>query len=717
MRRVHSIVLTIVIMTLLAPVGHAQGTASPQQPAATFKADVNLVEVHAVVTDERGEFVRDLTRDDFEIYESGKLQKPSVFQLVDVPTVEPGRATAIHTLVDPDVRSTSSRFDGRLYVLMLDDLHTSAMRSQLVKRAARQFVERHLADGDLAAVVYTSGRSSAGQELTPSRRLLLAAVDRFHGQKLPSLTAERLAVHLNDRESERAAASSSGDGSSASTPGSSRVDDPRDAERGMNAQRSLGAIRDVAKWLSDVPGRRKSLVLFSEGIEYDIYDVFNNRAASSIMADAREAIAAAQRANVTIFAVDPRGLTQLGDEAITIQSLSDDPQVDYGTPRGFANDLLMAQESLISLAQETGGVAIVRTNDIAGGLWRIERETSRYYVLGYVADRSTAPGKFRTIEVKVRKPGLKVRARRGYVPADLTAAAKRDQGLKPGTPPAVAAAIMNPVPVGDVPVRVWAAPFKGNAKLNSVAIAVEIDGAALKYQQRDDRFLEDLDVSILAADHDGKIRGSDRQTLNLKLKPETHKILVNGGGVRMLSRLELPPARYQIRVGVHESNGGTVGTVPIDLEVADYSKVPFSLSGLVLTSSAAPRLITPRPDQRLKDALPLPPVAIRVFGKDEVISTFAEIYDRSTPASHKVDVKLSVLPMGGTIPVFTATETRDMEASSTVRVHGYKAEIPAQHLPPGDYVLRLEASSRSGNHAAVRELPFKIQAAPARFTH
>ena len=185
----------------------------------------------------------------------------------------------------------------------------------------------------------------------------------------------------------------------------------------------------------------------------------------------------------------------------------------------------------------------------------------------------------------------------------------------------------------------------------------------------------------------------------------------------MLSRLELPPARYQIRVGVHESNGGTVVTVPIDLEVADYSKVPFSLSGLVLTSSAAPRLITPRPDQRLKDALPLPPVAIRVFGKDEVISTFAEIYDRSTPASHKVDVKLSVLPMGGTIPVFTATETRDMEASSTVRVHGYKAEIPAQHLPPGDYVLRLEASSRSGNHAAVRELPFKIQAAPARFTH
>jgi len=313
---------------------------------------------------------------------------------------------------------------------VLDDLHTSALRSQLVKRAARQFIERHLADGDLAAVILTSGRTDAAQELTPSHRLLLAAVDKFQGQKLPSITGERLAVHLNDREMERAASSGGGE-SSSSSPSTPRADDPRDFERGMNAQRSLGAIRNVARWMSDVPGRRKSLVLFSEGIEYDIYDVFNNRAASSIMADARDAIAAAQRANVTIFAVDPRGLTQLGDEAIAIQSLSDDPNVDYGTTRGFANELLMAQESLISLAQETGGIAVVRTNDIAGGLTRIERDTSRYYVLGYVADPTNSPGKFRKIEVKVKRPGLTVRARRGYVPADLKSAARRETGIKP----------------------------------------------------------------------------------------------------------------------------------------------------------------------------------------------------------------------------------------------------------------------------------------------
>jgi hypothetical protein len=189
----------------------------------------------------------------------------------------------------------------------------------------------------------------------------------------------------------------------------------------------------------------------------------------------------------------------------------------------------MAQESLISLAQETGGIAVVGNNDIAGGLTRIERDTSRYYVLGYVADPTNSPGKFRKIEVKVKRPGLTVRARRGYVPADLKSATRRDTGIKPGTSPALVAALTNPVPVGEVPLRVWAAPFKGTGKNASVVLAVEVDGAALKYEQRGDRLIEDLELSIVAADQNGKIRGSDRQTLNLQLKPETHKALGLGG--------------------------------------------------------------------------------------------------------------------------------------------------------------------------------------------
>src|SRR5688572_5631384 len=244
MRRVLLIVLTSVITIVLSAAGHAQASVSAQQPAVTFKADVSLVEVHAVVTDERGNFVANLSKEDFEIYESGALQKPSVFQLVDAPVAARAHATAI--ALDPDVRETSQRFEGRLFVIVLDDLHTATLRSTSVKRAARQFIERHLTDTDLAAVIHTSGRTDAAQELTPSRRLLLSAVDKFHGQKLPSLTAERLAVHLNDRDLERSAAGSDGEGSSSGSGNRQAApDDPRDGERGMNAQRALGTIKDV----------------------------------------------------------------------------------------------------------------------------------------------------------------------------------------------------------------------------------------------------------------------------------------------------------------------------------------------------------------------------------------------------------------------------------------------------------------------------------------
>lgn len=716
MRRVQLILLTLVITTLLSAAGHAQAPAPAQPPPPTFRTDVNLVEVHAVVTDERGNFVGDLSQDDFEIYESGALQKPSVFHLVDAPVAAP--ADAAGPAVDSDVREASQRFEGRLFVIVLDDLHTATLRSASVKRAARQFIERHLTDKDLAAVIHTSGRTDAAQELTPSRRLLLSAVDKFHGQKLPSLTAERLAVHLNDRELERAAAGSDGEGSSSgSTNRQSASDDPRDGERGMNAQRALSTIKDVARWMADVPGRRKALVLFSEGIEYDIYDVFNNRYASSIMADAREAVAAAQRANVVVYAVDPRGLTQLGDEAIAIQSLSDDPHVDYGTSRGFNNELLMAQESLITLAQETGGFAIVRTNDLAGGLTRVERDTSRYYVLGYVSDPAKSPGRFRKIDVKVTKPGLKVRARRGYVPADLKAAG-RLAGVKPGTSPALAAALTNAVPVSDVPFRVWAAPFKAQGSKASVALAVEIEGSTLKYREDNGRFLEDLELSIIAADHNGKVRGSDRQTMNLKLKPETHRIMLSGGGVRLLSRIELPPARYQIRVGVHESNGGAVGSVPIDLEVPDYSKAPVSISGLVLTSTSAPRLMTMKPDPLLKDALPLPPVAIRSFTPAETVHLFAEVYARSAKTAHEVDVVVTVREAksnGAT--VFTRRETVPVGSGQAVQANRHRSDLPLRDIKAGDYILSVEATSRSGGHRAVREVPFSVRASTSPPTH
>jgi hypothetical protein len=202
--------------------------------------------------------------------------------------------------------------------------------------------------------------------------------------------------------------------------------------------------------------------------------------------------------------------------------------------------------------------------------------------------------------------------------------------------------------------------------------------------------------------------------MNLKLKPETHQIMMAGGGVRMLSRFEVPPARYQLRIGVHESSGAAVGSVPFDLDVPDYSKAALSMSGLVITSTAAPRLVTVKPDPVLKDVLPLPPVATRAFAATETLSVFAEIYDRSSPSPHDVDVTVSVVPKAGGAAVFSSTEARQVPASGSTRTVGHKIEIPLKDLPGGDYVLRVDAKSRAGNVTAEREIPFSVRAvAPA----
>ena len=161
-------------------------------------------------------------------------------------------------------------------------------------------------------------------------------------------------------------------------------------------------------------GRRKALLFFSEGIDYDIYEPFNRSFASGLVQDTQEAVAAAQRANVNVYGIDPRGLGQFSGDLVEINARSDYPQLEYGNFRGALREMLLSQESLIGLSEQTGGLAIVNRNDVAGGLGRIVLDNSRYYLLGYYSDESRWKGKFLKIDVRVKRPGMEVRARRGY---------------------------------------------------------------------------------------------------------------------------------------------------------------------------------------------------------------------------------------------------------------------------------------------------------------
>ena len=691
-----------------------------QLPPVTFKVEINYVEVDAVVSDEQGNFVRDLSQADFEIFEDGQVQDVTVFSLVDIPIERVARPRFAEQPIEPDVSTNERAFNGRLYVLALDDLHSYRLRSYHVKEVARQFVEEHLAANDLAAVVYTSGRTDTVQEFTNNRRLLLAAIDKFSGQKARPRTMERRDAYnlsLNTRldpgelnlspDDPLMNAGSDGLIDISGTRGR-RVEDPLDFERGFKALSALRSLKGIAEWMNGIRGRRKALLYMSEGIDYDVYDTSISQFASSIQYAARDAIGAATRANVNIYTVDPRGLTSLGDEDIEIRNFPvNEPSAGVG-PDSFWDDIRLSQGSLRELAAETGGFAVLNSNDFEEGFNRIVRDNSSYYVLGYYPTNDARDGKFRDIEVRVKRPDIQVRARKGY---------RAPRGREPdsvltdaadGTSVEMREALTNPLQASGLALEASAAPFKGPMPNASVAVLVQVTGAELGFAERDGMFRNRVELSFVAIDREGVIRGAGRQLLELTLKPETHA-LISERGFRILTRVELPPGQYQLRIGTRETERGAIGTVYRDLEVPDFSKTPLSMSGMVLTSITAGLTPTAQADAELREVLPADPTTSREFSSDDVLTLFAEVYDNEPSTPHMVDISTTVRADDGRV-VFKADDVRSSTELQGVRGgYGHVAEIPLRDLPPGIYVLRTEARSRLDDDAtAFREVQFRI---------
>jgi VWFA-related protein len=677
----------------------AQPTAqqSPQTP--TFRLRVDYVEVDVVVTDQRGNLVRDLKKEDFQVAEDGKGQTISTFTTVDIPIERYDRPLFASAPIEPDVKTNERPFDGRVYVMVIDDLHTNFGRTQRVKSAARQFIERRLGANDLMAVVHTAGPTDASQEFTSNKRLLLAAVDKTQGRKLTSATVNKTNEYYNTRGLRQ-----SGD----------PLNDPDDAERGFNARSALNTLKSVSEWFASVRGRRKAILYISEGIDYDITDLIpqngsSHQSASMVLDEPRDTIAAATRSNVAIYGIDPRGLTDLGDESIEVGSFPDDTSLGIGQS-SLQNELRLSQDSLRTLSDETGGFAVVNRNDFSDAFDRIVRDNSSYYVLAYYPP-DAKPGRLHKIDVRVNRPGVTVRARRGYITPKKVETAAPGKNAKnaaaasknPATPE-VREALDSPLPVSGLTMHVFAAPFKGAPPNASVLLGVEMRGRDLQISQNDK-----VQLSYFAIDANGKIKGGNTDSLTMPtLRAET-KSRIEQTGLRMLNRLELPPGRYQLRVAAHDGGGGNVGSVLYDLDVPDFVKSSFNISGLVMTSASGSQLPTIRPDETLKAVLPGPPIARREFPQNDEIALFAEVYDNAGNTPHKVDITSTVTSDEGKV-MFKADETRDStDLGGKTGGYGYAARIPLKDLAPGSYVLTVSAKSRLGNGpASDRQVQFTV---------
>jgi len=654
--------------------------SAPQQP--TFKLRVDYVEVDVVVTDKDGNLVRDLKKEDFQVVEDGKPQTINTFSLVDIPIERADRPLFQADPIEPDVRTNERPFDGRVYVMVIDDLHTNFGRSIRVKTAAKQFIERRLGANDLMAIVHTAGPTDANQEFTSNKRLLLAAVDRTMGKKLRSATANKTDEYYRTRDLRQ-----QGD----------PLNDPDDQERAFNARNTLETLKSVSDWFASVRGRRKTILFVSEGIDYDINDLIpgtgsNHTNASTILDETRDVIAAATRANVSIYGIDPRGLTDLGDESIEIASFPDDTSLGVGTGSLY-NEIRLSQDSLRVLSDETGGFAVVNRNDFSSAYDRIVQDNSSYYVMAYYPPESR-PGRVHKIDVRVTRPGLTVRARKAYVTPKKEAAATNAKGDV--RTPEVKDALDSPLPVSGLTMQVFAAPFKSAPPNASVLFGVEMRGKDMRLANNDR-----LQLSYFAIDAQGKVKGGNTDALTMTLKPET-KARIEQNGVRMLNRMELPPGRYQLRIAAHDSGGGAVGSVLYDLDVPDFAKAPMSMSGIVLTSGLASTRPTVRPDDQLRSVLPGPPAALRVFPQNDEISLFAEVYDNSGNAAHKVDISSTISTDAGE-QLFKSDEERDSsELGGKKGGYGYTAKIPLKDIKPGRYVLTVIAKSRVGSNPAVQ---------------
>jgi VWFA-related protein len=689
-RRARSAALLLILAGATGAILAAQAPSASQQP--TFKATVEYVEVDAIVSDRQGNFVRDLKKEDFQVLEDGKPQSIATFSVVDIPVERYDRPLFAANPIEPDVRTNERPFDGRVYVMVIDDLHTLFGRGARVKVAAKEFIQKHLGANDLMAVVHTAGPTDANQEFTNNKRLLQQAVDRVSGQKVQSATINKTQEYYNTRDMRQA-----GDA----------LNDPDDAERAFKARSTLATLKNVSDWFANVRGRRKAILFVSEGIDYDVNDIFgsgtgsNHNSATTILDDTRDLIAAATRANVAIYGIDPRGLTDLSDESITLTNFPDDATLGVGSG-SLMNEVRLSQDSLRTISDETGGFAVVNHNQFADAYDRIVGDNSSYYVLAYYPP-TDKPGKFHKIDVRVTRPGLTVRARRGYALPKVKAVSTKPPA--PNAPSAeVREAIDSPIPVSGLTMHVFAAPFKGTAPNASVLFGVEMRGRDLRPAPNDM-----LELTYMAIDANGKVKGGNTDKVTLNLKPET-KARVEQTGLRLLNRLDLPPGRYQLRLAAHDSVGGTVGSVLYDLEVPDFAKGPMSMSGIVLSSATGAAQPTARPDEQLKQVLPAPPVALRAFPQNDELMLFAEIYDNVPNPTHNVDITTTVTTDTGEVKFKTDEERSSGDLGGKPGGYGYSARIPLKDLAPGAYVLKVEGKSRMGaSPSTAREVRFTVE--------
>jgi hypothetical protein len=348
-------------------------------------------------------------------------------------------------------------------------------------------------------------------------------------------------------------------------------------------------------------------------------------------------------------------------------------------------------DGMMTLAENTGGKAIINTNDFDPGIEQILVENSSYYLLGYRPTNVKADGTFRRLEVKVNRPGVEIWTRKNYI-APLPPKAVVENSAKPD--PGVEA-IANILPRADVPLRIAVASFaRPGESAAAVTVALGVRRPALA-----ERIAEEATLTIRAFTVEGDPRGSADQPIVLNLTPARRG--AEFSRFDLLAQIDLKPGRYELRVSAKSASLDKVGSVYADVDVPDFQKAPLSMSGVAVSVMPG---VPAAPAAALSALVPITPTTEREFLRIERVSAFLRVYQGGKPSP--VTLTTRVLAVDDKV-VVEETKTLAVEQFSANRSADVAFAVPVSQLAPGEYLLRFEAAS--SRNSVRRDVRFTVK--------
>jgi VWFA-related protein len=610
------------------PPPDAQDQTKP--PASSIRVTTELVLANVVVRDKKGNLIRDLKKEDFTLFEDGKKQQISTFDFENVDQLETagaaeqtvtGEAAEMAGPAGVLKKSTApvmNARDRRVIVLFFD---FSAMEPDQIDRcvdSAKKYINAQMRPADIVALVSLSTNMRVDLDFTDDKPKILSVLNSYSSDSGQGF-----------------AMGDTGSAEGAAETGGSFTPDDTDYNT-FSADWKLLALQSTMQALGKIQ-QKKSLIYFSNGISQTGTD---NQSAL------RAATAAAVKNNVSIYPVDVRGLQAFppGGEA---QSASLHGQSAYNG-NAVLNDLnnnAASQETLSTLAADTGGKAFFDTNDFSGVFTQVQKDSSAYYVLGFTSTNPLKDGHYRRLKVVVNRADVKLEFRPGYYSGrDYQHLNRADREAQ------LEDELAAELPQTDVPLYAGTAYFRQDESHYYLAVSLVVPGSQIPFVSEKDKDNATIDIiGAVFLSGKGKVPvGQLRDTVKLAVDSTQN---VRRKNVQYNTGFVLAPGNYHLKFIVRENQTGHMGSFETDVQVPDLRKVPLRMSSVVLSSLRAP--VTNAPKKKgaanplIQDQTQLVPNVTHVFTRDQHLYLQYEIYDA---AKGKVAVAAAVAPAVATQP-------------------------------------------------------------------